>query len=125
MPEPRLILVVEDDQQYAQVLCAMISLRPGHRALVAYTMREAIISMKEHAFDVTLLDLSLPDSTVTETLDKIPVLKAFGAGRVIVLTGVQVTPNLQLAAQVAGASGIAGKDNINLDDFLDSEVTKT
>ena len=104
----RRIMVVEDDPQWAEILGAVISLH-GWVPVVAHTMGEAIANLAHQPVYVTLLDLRLPDCTSEMTIDRIRMLKAMGAGRVLVVTGAEVTAEMLEALLAAGADSAITK----------------
>ncbi len=60
MPEPRLVLVVEDESQMLRFLRASLSSH-GFRLLEATSAAEAIAEATTHTPELVLLDLGLPD----------------------------------------------------------------
>lgn len=84
MPIPDAILLVEDDPACAAAMRAVFR-RSAHetRLIVAETLAEGIALADSAA--VTILDLTLLDSTREQTLESIPILRE--AAPVIVLTG--------------------------------------
>lgn len=102
-------LIVEDDEAYAEILCALLQLR-GRVPLVARTMAEAIEIIREAAIDVTLLDLRLPDSDTETSLNRIPLLRELGTRIIIIITGAPITSELSSMAVKAGADAVLSKD---------------
>ena len=118
---PRTLLIIEDDPMYAEILSAMLKMRRWE-PVAALSMSAAWELLKTRAFDATILDLALPDSDTGSSLDLIPLLKAKGAGRVIIITGAVITPPMSLVAQLAGADGIMSKNELRLDGSLSRMV---
>ncbi len=116
------ILIVEDDKYFAQILCAMVALS-GWVPLVETTMAGALRAVKMQDIPVVILDLSLPDSLATESLERIAALKGNGS-KVIIITGAVVTPLLILTAKVCHADGIYSKDDIRGPGMLESVIGK-
>ena len=82
------VLLVEDDQSYADLIKILLSANPGQicEVTVATTLQEGLAIMAgRDDLDAVLLDLKLPDSDGLCTL--ITVLNAFNTVNVIVLTG--------------------------------------
>ncbi len=113
----RTLLIIEDDPQYAELLLAMLKLRRWN-PVAALSMAAAFDILKRQKADATILDLSLPDSDTLTSLEQIPVLKESGAGRVIIITGAEVTQNLILLAKISGADGIICKDDLRVQGSL-------
>ncbi len=118
---PRTLLIIEDDPQYAEILCAMLKMRRWEPS-AALSMAAAWEFLKTRHVDATILDLALPDSDTGSSLDLIPLLKAKGAGRVVIITGAIVTPAMTLVAQLSGADGIMSKNELRLDGSLGKMV---
>jgi len=106
--EHRHLLIVEDHSQFAEILAAMGRLM-GFEPRMVPTLREALDALGERAAEVTLLDLLLPDSDTVHTLGAIGSLKAAGAGRIVVITGVPITRDLQEVACRSGAERVIRK----------------
>lgn len=87
MPDSVSVLLVEDDDNFAKVL-AQVLVTCG---LVVYrvpTLTEAMSEAAIHQPDVILLDLSLPDSSMEQTIRAIPDLKELSPkSQICVLTG--------------------------------------
>jgi signal transduction histidine kinase len=82
------ILLVEDDPAYrhlVDIILAKSSLRSDYNMETANTLSRAVERVKEKKFDVILLDLGLPDSNNTDSIEKIRGLSPETA--IIVLTG--------------------------------------
>lgn len=108
MDVKQLALVVDDDPRWAEVLSAMLALR-GYQSIPCASLAGAFIALSSRPVDLTLLDLMLPDSVTTNTLSKIPALKAIGAGRVVVVTGIPLTTEIMTLAETCGADSILSK----------------
>ncbi len=78
------LLIVDDEQRYADMLAKRLSLR-RLTCKVCYNGRVAIDIVGEEAFPVVLLDLQLPDLYGTEVLTRIKQCRPETA--VIILTG--------------------------------------
>lgn len=82
------ILILEDDQSFAEVLAQLLP-DAVHRPIRwqrASLLSEAVATLKREHFDVILLDLNVPDSGGLSTLSR--VLPASGGTPVVVLTSV-------------------------------------
>jgi ActR/RegA family two-component response regulator len=75
-------LIVEDDDGVIASLSATLI---GYAKRPAHTMTEAIKALKEHEFDVLFLDLDLPDSKPTRTLEMIPMIRMLAKDSAIIL----------------------------------------
>jgi CheY-like chemotaxis protein len=104
MPRPRKILHIED----CEIDAALISLEFARSPEIdvatlthAPTARDALVSLRNERYDAILLDIGLPDSTGTETLDV--VLQHSAGAPVLILTGyddeILTTTALQKGAQ--------------------------
>jgi ActR/RegA family two-component response regulator len=83
-----------------------------HDVRIARTMTEALAMIDHAAPEVILLDLSLPDSPFSQTLDRIHELKTRSKdATVIVITGHPDVVQLQAAAIKAGAKIVLSKDH--------------
>ena len=65
--------------------------------------------MAAQAFDVLLLDLTLPDSPPEQTLIAIRTMKHLSAESVVVITGAEVTPEFLAAVKERGADECLSK----------------
>lgn len=78
-------LVIEDDEGVIQSVFTTLI---GYAKKSAGTMTEAIKALQEHEFDVVFLDLALPDSTASRTLQMIPMIRILAKdASVILMTG--------------------------------------
>ena len=59
------VLIVDDNQAAADLLQELLSLQ-DHTARCCYTAREALEAAKGDAFDIALVDITLPDLPGTE-----------------------------------------------------------
>ena len=80
------ILVVEDEHKLANAIAEGL-LRNGYQVIVAYSGESALEQLREHNFDLILLDIMLPRMGGLETLRelrrdgfKIPVLALTSKG---------------------------------------------
>lgn len=103
------ILVVDDDEQLSQVICAALRTN-GARPTWTGSLDGALRFLSVQMFDVVLLDLFLPDSPLERTMGAIPHLKAIGADAVVVITGATVTDALFEKAMEAGATDVICKN---------------
>lgn len=54
------VLIVEDDGDLAQVLCARLQ-REGHECVVAHTGAQALAEWQQRSFDLVVSDINLPN----------------------------------------------------------------
>lgn len=90
MPERLKILIVEDEQPVADVLERLVApLKdsfPGSQVILATRMADALeIIGSIPSPDITLLDLSLPDSSIEETIGRLRDIEAVCP--VVIVTG--------------------------------------
>jgi CheY-like chemotaxis protein len=72
--KPRLkVLVVEDDPETAQGLAELVGIN-GHEAQIAYDGRSAIRNVRDHDFQLVLLDIGLPDMDGYEVARRLTLL---------------------------------------------------
>ena len=64
------ILVAEDEENLAQIVCAFLRGR-GHRVVCVGDGRAAVQAVRDEAFDVALIDIAMPDMDGLETLKAI------------------------------------------------------
>lgn len=84
------ILVVEDDAMSGELILARLdkvrAFFPNSKIILVDTMLKALACVAEYPSpDVALLDLSLPDSTIRETIDQIPTFERVCP--VVIVTG--------------------------------------
>lgn len=103
------ILIVEDDVQFAEVLCAFLRLQ-GYKPDRVTLLGQAFGAIEQTGFKTVLLDLSLPDSRWDKTLDRVPALLNQGVERVVVMTGSDVCFALCDRAQEAGVECVLAKN---------------
>jgi CheY-like chemotaxis protein len=71
---PRLkVLVVEDDPETAEGLAELVGIK-GHEAQIAYDGRSAIRNVRDHDFQLVLLDIGLPDMDGYEVARRLTLL---------------------------------------------------
>ena len=75
-------LIIDDDGGVVQAVSTTLI---GYAKKSAGTMTDAIEALKEHEFDVVFLDLALPDSAVSRTLEMIPMIRILAKDAAIVL----------------------------------------
>lgn len=69
------ILLVDDETEICQLLCAMLE-RTGAKCVSANSMAQGRLAIKENQFDAIFLDVNLPDGLgyqlIPEIKDKMP-----------------------------------------------------
>lgn len=60
--ENRYKVLIADDDAHISELIALYMEKEGYETIEAHTGREAIESFKEHAPDIVLLDIMMPDT---------------------------------------------------------------
>jgi signal transduction histidine kinase len=116
---PLEVLLVEDSPSDAKLIqatvrqCSLLNVQ----LTVVTRLEEALNALQQAAYDVTLLDFSLPDSDTPHTLHAIPQLSDYTP--IIVLTGL-VDEAVSLRALEAGAQDYLVKQNINPDNLARS-----
>ncbi|MCI5131538.1 MAG: response regulator, partial [Candidatus Electrothrix sp. EH2] len=79
MPERGLsILLIEDNQDHAELFYANLGLTAyrGARVVQQRALGTGLARLREKPFDLLFIDLSLRDSTISETLDQLSSLNA-------------------------------------------------
>jgi DNA-binding response OmpR family regulator len=104
------VLVVDDDRQITQLICAALSLG-GYKLVCVESLAGAIYETGRGNCETVLLDLTLLDSTPADTLRAIPSLLEAGAGQVVVVSGCDVTESLRDYAIRAGAAEFLSKSD--------------
>jgi ActR/RegA family two-component response regulator len=103
------MLIIEDDEPFIELMRATLGLRDVR---VAHTIREAMAMIDESPSEIILLDLSLPDSPLTQTIDRIHELKTRSQdATVIVITGHDDVQQLEADIIKAGAKTVLSKDH--------------
>ena len=97
-PAPAKILVVDDNDDAAQAIAALLELE-GHTVRTAASAREALDVIAEFAPDVAFLDIGLPDLNGYELALAIRASPRFAKMRLVALTGYGRGPDRELAAQ--------------------------
>lgn len=85
MNEMRILLV--DDDANIRTLFSRVIDPLSSKLVAAESMQEALAIAKAEEFDVILLDLSLLDSTQSQTLAKVPELKRLTNAPVVLVSG--------------------------------------
>ena len=78
------LLIVDDEKKMVKYLSRRLSLR-GFDVKTAFNGREALLLMRDHPFDVVLLDLQMPEMDGIEALKQMKTISPSSA--VILLTG--------------------------------------
>lgn len=104
---PLQILIVEDDLALASLAQTAVSVFVGARIHVVHTVRDARSLLDQHAIDLAVIDIGLPDGS---GIDLLLALKASsgnptGASPVCVMHTVFDTDDMLFAALGAGADG--------------------
>lgn len=114
MKPPLRVLIVEDDAMIAEIIAAIIWSGCTEVRIVG-TIRDAKETILGSHFSTVLLDLTLPDSTIENSLASVGVMKRLGVPRVVIITASPIDERLRRAAEGAGADEIIGKDAIGFE----------
>lgn len=109
MAQPLQVLLVEDDPDYAAWVIELLRRHGGAEVRHTERLREALTALGEKPFDVTLLDLTLPDGWGLELLTE--VRESAPEMPVVVLTG-HDDEHLALEAVQQGAQDYLTKNQI-------------
>lgn len=80
------ILLVEDDEDFAELITTVLKLK-GYQVTRVFTVAKGIESFSETAFDLAILDLTLPDGSGLSVCEKIRSHPKRFSTPVIILTG--------------------------------------
>jgi CheY-like chemotaxis protein len=83
---PRRVLIVDDNQDAANSLAALLTLR-GHETQVAYGGRQALEQSESFQPDVALLDLGLPEMSGYELAARLRAMPRLNRIRLVAVTG--------------------------------------
>jgi diguanylate cyclase (GGDEF)-like protein/PAS domain S-box-containing protein len=116
-PAPIRVLLVEDEPGDAMLARVALRASQGAGFILSWvsTLAEALRNLGKTAYDVMLLDLSLPDSSGLETLQTAK--RAAGNTPIIVLTG-RGDINFALAAMESGAADYMVKGDFGHDGLI-------
>jgi DNA-binding NarL/FixJ family response regulator len=104
------LLIIEDDEPFLELI--RIALGNPKSLRVAHTLSEAYRMIDNWTPETILLDLTLPDSPIAQTLDKIKDIKARAKNAtVIVITGHSEPGKFEAAAAKGGAECVLSKDH--------------
>lgn len=111
------VLVIDDNAPWAE-LCAVLLRKVASRVRIALTYQEALETLgKPNGYDVVMLDLDLPDSPPSYTIERIQEIR--GSGRkVVVMTGVNVTDDMRDKMKTRGANDCLYKGDLAVADKL-------
>ena len=99
------ILVVDDDKDFAESLADVLML-DGHRTEIAFSGEDAVMILQEKDFDVTFMDMRLPNKNGVESFLEIRRIRP--EARVIMMTGYTMEQLLNQAVK-NGAWGVLHK----------------
>jgi len=102
-PRPSRILVVDDEQPLAEVICEALA-ADGHQAEWVLDGEQALARVESAEFDLVLTDLRMPGMGGAQLVEAIERLRPAQARRVVLTTGDTVSPE---AAAVATRTGLA------------------
>lgn len=108
------ILIVEDDEDFAELIATSLKLK-GYEATTRSTLATALESFQEAAFDLVIVDLTLPDGNGLAMCEKIRAHPQRFATPIIILTG-----DAKFESKIAGFH--AGADQYLTKTFSVEEV---
>jgi CheY-like chemotaxis protein len=106
-------ILVTDDDPDVLFLSSTVLKRSGHEVLEAESGGECLATMHAHHPDLVLLDVMLPDMRGVEVCRRIKADPDLTGTFVILLSGVEVSPELQAQGLDAGADGYMVKPVAN------------
>ena len=98
-------ILVTDDDPDVLFLSSTVLKRSGHEVLEAESGRECLEAMYAHHPDLVLLDVMLPDMRGVDVCRQIKADPDLAGTFVILLSGVEVSPELQAKGLDSGADG--------------------
>ena len=107
------VLIVDDDEDFAQSLAEVIE-DYGHPVKIAHSGEEAVENFRAHRFDITLMDMKLPGMSGVESFAEFRKLSP--DAKVVMMTGYSVE-DLIRQAQDEGALAVFQKP-IDLDALM-------
>lgn len=113
MAEPRTHLLVVDDNKVNRLLLIRSLELQGHRVSGATNGRQALAMLRAEAFDLLLLDISMPG------MDGFQVLEQLAADRPLASLPVLITSSLE------GVANVARGIELGADDYLPKPVNPT
>lgn len=123
--EPRRVLLVEDDKAYALLLSVLLR-APLLEIVIVHTFVAALDWLeRKRPLHSVVLDVHLPDATVSEVLESIPRFKRAGAAAVAVMTGMVNVEGFPEHAIELGASICITKDEPGFIEKLRSAIGAT
>ena len=99
-PKPRLLLVVDDDDDIREVTQASLELVDGFRVLTASSGPDAVHQAREHHPDGILLDMMMPGVDGLATLERLQADPETAGIKVVLLTA--RVDGLQHSPMIAG-----------------------
>ncbi len=110
MPQPTLILLIEDVATTAAVVKRYLEAAPGEVVVeVATSLGEALHLLNARSFDLVIADLNLPDSQGLETLDRL----TQATERLIIVLTIEEGREIRDAAIARGAYDFLHKDQLS------------
>lgn len=102
---PLRVLIVEDDRDFAESLEELLVTR-GYQVELAYTGEEGVRVYSENPFDITFMDMMLPDLGGVNSFGEIRALDPHA--RVVLMTGYSIR-ELERQPAVDNAYGMLNK----------------
>jgi len=105
MDTPKRVLIIDDDVDFADSLAELLRAE-GLDVDVAYNAHDALALMRNGAFDLTLVDMKMPERDGVDSLLAIRALAP--RARVVMMTGYSLSARMR-DAMAGGAAGILHK----------------
>lgn len=96
------ILIVDDDVEYAELLARVLA-HAGFETAVCHSGRQALLEVSKRRYDLTLMDVTMPDVDGFATLHQ--------------LRRVSAVPVIMLTARIAASDRVQGLDT-GADDYI-------
>jgi DNA-binding NtrC family response regulator len=114
MQESIKILVVDDNEEFCRNVADILELK-GHQATTIHDGFQAIEAVKQHEFDLALMDIKMPNINGVDTFRRI---KAIKSDLPVIMVTAFAVEDLIRESLLEGAFGILRKP-IDFDDFLE------
>lgn len=108
MPEPKQILIIDDEDSIREIVKACLEDIGGWQTVTADSGQAGLIAARQHTFDAILLDISMPDTDGFEIFEQLQQATGGQSAPVILLTA-KVLPEDQARFNTMAIAGIIHK----------------
>jgi len=100
----RRVVYLEDDAVNAEIVRAVLALRPQITTVVATTVQEGLAELREHGADLLLLDMHLPDGSGLDVLKTLQADPALARIPVVVVSADAMADQVDVALRAGARS---------------------